>query len=264
MSGITRIRACMCSSVAVLALAAGGASAQDAVQAGGGDQVEAITVTGSRISTPGFEAPTPMTVLGPKALQAFVENGLEALEYDIPELAPNETTVGQAGGGALSTYNLRNLGATRTLILLDGMRVMPTDPLAGTIDVNTFPAVLINNIGVVTGGAGASYGSDAVSGVVNLSLDNKLDGFKGSIQGGQSEYSDYKNYDMSAAFGTDFGSGDAGHVVIAAEMYHNNGVCCQGSRPWGKNSVGLIANPNSKPGNGIPQLMIASNTNLSV
>jgi iron complex outermembrane receptor protein len=261
---IGHFRACLCSSVAVLALTATSAWAQDAAASGGGEQVETVTVTGSRISTPGFEAPTPMTVLAGKSLQMYTENGLEALEYDIPELAPNETTVGQAGGGALSTYNLRNLGATRTLILMNGMRVMPTDPLAGTVDVNTFPAVLINNIGVVTGGAGASYGSDAVSGVVNLSLDNKLNGFKGSAQAGESEYSDYRNYDLSAAYGTDFGSGNAGHIVIAGEMYHNNGVCCQGSRPWGNKSVGLIANPNSKPGNGIPQLQIASNTNLSV
>ncbi len=100
-----------------------------------------------------------------------------------------------------SNLDLRGLGANRTLLLLDGRRFGATDSTGG-VDVNVIPTVLIRKIDIVTGGASAAYGSDAVSGVVNMFLDNEFEGFKSDVQYGQSKYDDIRQTGASLAYGT--------------------------------------------------------------
>ena len=245
---------CTASVIAITVAGLGAARAQD------NSDAETVVVTGSRVSTPGFQSPTPVTAIDAKSLALKSDTALHDLEYDIPQLAPNQAVVSQSGNPGLSTFNLRNLGPTRTLVLMNGMRVMPSEPTNNTIDTNQFPAILINNVNVVTGGASAAYGSDAVAGVVNFTIDNAFDGFKSSLQAGMTEYSDYKNVDLAFAYGTGFGPGDKGHVVVSGDWYVNSGVNSQTTRPWDYDEWGLVSQPNSTI---LPHNFVSGNTKLA-
>ena len=113
--------------------------------------------------------------------------------------------VGRPGDGShnysSSTLNLRNFGAQRTLVLLDGHRLTPSND-DGTVDVDTVPQMLISRVDVVTGGASAVYGSDAVTGVVNFVLNKKFEGVKFDVNTGISTYADAMSYNLGAAGGT--------------------------------------------------------------
>ncbi len=167
---------------------------------------------------------------------------LGAIQSDIPQFRPNNDNAYNAGPIGGSYLDLRGLGRARTLVLLDGRRLAPTSPDGG-VDVSTIPAALIQRIEIVTGGASAAYGSDAVSGVVNISLDNNFNGLRGQAQYGQSKYDDNKEKSFSAAAGTGFADG-RGHITIAGEIYNNSGQDSQGTRPWGRSQYCLLTNPN--------------------
>src|SRR5262245_38190787 len=136
------------------------------------DELAEVSVTGSRIvARPGYEAPTPLTVLSSEDLlgnsaNSTVKDSLQSL----PVFAGGgyNTTYGAGvpsfNSAGVSSIEMRNLGITRTLVLLDGMRAVGS--LAnGLVDVDTFPQQLVKRVEVVTGGASAVYGSDAVAGV---------------------------------------------------------------------------------------------------
>src|SRR5581483_9840016 len=115
------------------------------------------------------------------------------------------------GGNVLS---LRNFGPSRTLVLLDGHRV-PASNQDGTVDVDILPQMLVSRVDIVTGGASAIYGSDAVAGVVNFVLDKKYTGFKFKADGGISNYGDGAEGQIAAAWGTDLFDG-RGHFETSA------------------------------------------------
>src|SRR4051812_42572402 len=132
-----------------------------------------IIVTGTRIS--GFSAPTPVTTIDQTVLADRAVRNVADLLTDIPAFKVNQNTGASSSPVGASNLDLRALGPNRTLLLLDGRRVAATDPTGG-IDINVIPATLISRLEIVTGGASAAYGSDAVSGVVNITLDNKFTG----------------------------------------------------------------------------------------
>jgi len=167
-------------------LVAGAAQAQEPALAAAEEPVAEIVVTGSRIVRDGYEAPTPVSVLGAAELQALSVGNVADAIARLPALSGNIR--GQASSGNVSygtagvnSANLRNFGPSRTLVLLDGKRLPPTT-LGGNIldggtpDLNIIPNALISRIDVVTGGASAVYGSDAVVGVVNFILDRTYTG----------------------------------------------------------------------------------------
>src|SRR5690606_33164745 len=144
--------------------------------------LQEVTVTGTRIVRDGYEAPTPTTIVGIQEIQAAAPANVADFVNTLPSLAGSATpATGQssvsAGGAGLNVLNLRNLGTARTLVLLDGQRVVGSQP-TGLVDVNNFPQQLIERVDIVTGGASAAYGSDAFSGVVNFILDRDFTGFK--------------------------------------------------------------------------------------
>jgi len=129
------------------------------------------------------------------------------------------TSSGQQG---LSSFSLRGLGTIRTLTLLDGQRVVPAN-VTGVPDISLFPQLLIERVDVVTGGASASYGSDAVGGVVNFITDTRFKGIRGNIQGGITTYGDDATGLVQLAAGTS-ALGDRLHLVGSAEYDKEEGI----------------------------------------
>ncbi len=203
------------------------------------------TLTGSRLSSDGTRSPTPITVVTAEQLQ----NGAPAtLSLAVNQLPVFKGSVGpqtqgpQTGGNtALSYLNLRGIGAARTLVLLNGRRVVSATS-QGNVDIASLPEALISRVDILTGGASASYGSDAVSGVVNFVLDTKLTGLKASFQTGISQSGDNFHYRGSIAGGTDF-LGGRGHIVGSFEYYNSDGIEQASSRDWAFGGRGLIPNP---------------------
>ena len=223
-----------------------------------GDLAE-VAVTGTRIT--GFTAPTPVTSIGAEELQMKAVRNVADLMQDIPALRTNFNTGQVSAPLGSSNLDLRGLGANRTLLLVDGRRFGATDSTGG-VDVNVIPTVLIRKIDIVTGGASAAYGSDAVSGVVNLFLDNEFEGLKTDLQYGVSRYSDIRQTGASAAFGHAF-AGNRLHFVAAVDYTRNTGEASQASRPWGRNNVAVLNNPAFVAGNGQAQRLILPDSLLS-
>ena len=167
-----------------------------------------IVVTGSRIARTGGNAPTPVTVIGADRIaNTGATNIAEVLNQTPTFRASNGPTVQfvnfTANQIGVRQLDLRGLGSTRTLVLVDGRRFVPSTT-QNTVDLNQIPTLLISRTEVVTGGASAAYGSDAVAGVVNVILDNKLEGLRGTAQYGLTEHSDGRTFLGSLAGGTSF------------------------------------------------------------
>ncbi|HEY6644809.1 TonB-dependent receptor domain-containing protein [Povalibacter sp.] len=229
-----------------------------------------VTVTGTRIVRDGYEAPTPVAVLGNEQLaQMGVTNIADAVNR-LPAISSSISTRTQqsnigTGTAGVNTLNLRALGANRTLVLLDGKRMVPsslgTGGNAGAVDVNQIPNGLVQRVEIVTGGASAVYGSDALAGVVNFILDKKFTGLKGSVDGGITEAGDGENYRLSLTGGMPFADG-RGHLLFSGEYADDKGVIGN-NRSWADTSYQLMNNPDYAPGNGQPQLQTVFNAGVA-
>jgi len=212
-----------------------------------GQPVEEVVVTGSRVITNGFQAPTPVTVVSSDELNMAAPTSLVDSLNQLPQfrgsMQPQTTGVGTTGNVGQSFMTLRNLGPTRTLILLDGKRLVPSGT-DGVFDVSLLPESLVQRVEIVTGGASAAYGSDAVSGVVNYVLDKNFTGVRSTVQGGLSERGDAGNARVSLGAGAELG--ERAHIVFAADYYHNDGVERFADRDWYK-ACARIANPDGPP-----------------
>ena len=213
--------------------------------------VEEVFVTASRVNRTGFTAPTPTTVVSAEDLQLrAISNIADALNQS-PAFLGNTTPA--TGGNSTNTaganfLNLRGMGANRTLVLVNGRRFVPSTS-QGILDVNLVPQALVSRVEVVTGGASAAWGSDAVSGVVNFIFDNRLEGGRADVQYGTSSRSDDAQYRVSLAQGGDFGGG-RGHAEIAAEWFKSDGILNQNDRPWGRDQWQIFNNPTATATNG--------------
>ena len=217
-------------------LIASSAYAQEASSA----DIESVTVSSSRITTGGFNAPTPTTVLGSDFITDQAKDTIFTAVTQLPSMMGStgvESGVNGTSGGTngLASFNMFGLGTIRTLTLLDGERFMPAN-VTGVPDISEFPQLLIQRVDVVTGGASASWGSDAVGGVVNFITDKKFEGFKANFSSGLSTYGDNATATFQAAAGTSF-AGGRGHIEVSAEFSHMDGVqggwqqlsCCGGA-----------------------------------
>lgn len=223
-------------------------------------EVQEIVVTASRVQRDGFTAPTPTTVFDSAAIEITNVTNIGQIMTEMPSFAPYvtpSTTTQSISAIGSNLLNLRDIGSTRTLVLIDGRRHVPTTANAG-VDVNVIPAILLERVEVVTGGASAAWGSDAVAGVVNMILKKDYEGLSGSLQGGGTEHGDYRNYQAGLLFGTGFADG-RGHFSVATEYVDNDGVMSAADRDWSKRQWGLVTNPNYAPGNGEYRLALAPN-----
>ena len=222
-----------------------------------------IIVTGSLIRS-GFGTPTPVSSIGTADFERVATPDIADVINQIPSVRASLTPAssGNLFGMAASNFiDLRGLGYQRTQILIDGRRYAPNTP-AGGVNITSIPQALIRSVDIVTGGASATYGSDAVAGVVNLRLDDRFTGIKGRIQGGITDHNDYRNYLASLAYGTSFGQ-DRFHLVLSAESARNSGIDRIGDRKWGNNPA-IIANPAYTAANGEPmRLLVTSDARFS-
>jgi len=188
-------------------------------------KLEAFSVSGSHIKGAStFTAPTPVFVIDHVALLAVAPINMAEGLKQLPSIAPGggQTNGGGTGNSSANFLNLRALGVTRTLTLLDGRRFTPSGP-TGQIDANLIPQGLVDRVDVVNGGASAAYGSDAVGGVVNFVLNKEFTGFKSDVVVGQAQQGDNKEYKGSVTYGTDYMKG-RGHVIFNAEYAVSKGV----------------------------------------
>lgn len=210
--------------------------AQDVPVDEGPSSVDEIVVTASRIDRAGFEAPTPTVRLTAEDLSVGARPNIAAALNDMPQFratsSPQTTGTNTGAGGA--PVDLRGLGISRTLVLIDGRRVSSEN------DLNSIPSILVRSADVVTGGASAAWGSGAVAGVVNIGIDRRFTGAKIGAEYGTSSFDDAEQKRFEAAWGTDFLE-SRGHFVIGAEYLDNEGVVPKVSRPrigrWGQVST---------------------------
>ncbi len=200
------------------------------------EELQEVRVTGSRIvQAPGMFTPTPVTSVGAEEIKTLSPGNLIDSLNTLPVFAGNSTQQvalgGQNSGG--SNLNLHGVGQSRTLVLLDGRRVVASNRFS-SVDVNTLPDMLLQNVETVTGGASASYGTDAVAGVVNFKLNTHFEGVKVRGQAGTTSRHDGDNSEVGFAFGHAM-MGDRLHLI--GSIQHSNfdpisdrdGIT---SRPW--------------------------------
>ena len=209
-----------------------------------GPEIEKVQVTGSRLRQDGANAPTPVTVISTKELEAGANINVADYVNDLPQLQNSSTprSIGFTSSTGLqgaNLLNLRNLGTNRTLVLLDGRRVVPGVP-TGSVDVSLLPSNLVKRVDIVTGGASAAYGADAVAGVVNLVLDKTFSGFKANIQAGSSTEGDAETMAGSLAAGSEFANG-RGHIIGSVEYAENKEAFAR-DRDW-VSGKSIIPNP---------------------
>ncbi len=230
--------------------------------------VEQVIVSASRISVAGYQAPTPVTVVDAAQLardaQPDIADAIRQLPAFGTSSGPNNSSSANfivSSTPGVDVVNLRQLGVLRTLVLFDGQRVVASS-VSGGVDLSTMPSVLVQRIDVVTGGASAAWGSDAVAGVVNVVLNKNFDGFSANLEGSDSWKDDHRQYKGEVAYGFDF-LGDRGHNIVAASYLGSPDTFFINQRSWFQNTR-LVNNPLYNGGaNGQPQLIHANNVGQS-
>lgn len=243
----------------------GGVFALPATQAFAADEesaeAERIEVTGSRIARPELSQPTPILTLEAKDIAQFGTPDLGEILAELPAIGATDTVIGNNGSNAfagISSADLRRLEATRTLVLVNGKRHVAGAPGTSQVDLSTIPASLIERVEVITGGASAIYGSDAVSGVVNVILKDSFEGFEFNASGaGSLEGVGARNHSFSILGGADLSNGKGNVTFFASRNYLQETLAndLRQADDWG-----TILNPeNTGEDDGIPDRLRAPN-----
>src|SRR5665213_2185214 len=214
--------------------------------------LDEVIVTGSRLQRAGMASPTPVTQLSVQELQNANPQSLAQGLAELPSMSTSTVPASQGGrtsAGPGTFLSLRGLGSNRNLILLDGMRVAPSNVL-GNVDVNLLPQMLVKDVQVVTGGASAAYGSDAVAGVTNFILDTRFTGFKADLSGGESGVGDGQMIKGSLAWGASF-INDRLHVITSFD-WRDSKPAYQNNRSWTDQGCGIIGVPGRNTTNATP------------
>jgi iron complex outermembrane recepter protein len=256
-------------SIALSLMSANYAFAQQGVPAA--EKVEKIEVTGSRIPAANLEGASPVTVIDAQTIKVDGLRSVESLLNNLPQVVADMGGNVSNGSTGTATVNLRALGPNRTLVLVNGRRLPPGSPLNFATDLNQIPAPLIKRVEVLTGGAGAVYGSDAVAGVVNFIMNDKFEGVQFEINqsffnhqqnGGRvadvirtrsasnpsqfvvpgDKSSDGKIFDMNMLLGGNFANGKGNATVFF--NYKKEDALLQSERDFSACSIGNATNAN--------------------
>ena len=214
---------------------------------------ETVTVTGTRIQQPGIESSSQITSVSAEEFELTQAVEVERLFRDLPVALPGDNQNVNNGTSGATTVNLRGLGSERTLVLVDGKRMVPFD-IDGEVDVSAIPVIMLDRIDVVTGGASAVYGSDAMAGAVNFILNDDFNGvkvdtrYRFSEQGDGYLWGDSEVYSISAMVGSDFDDG-RGHTTLAVDFTDRKGTLL-GDREYSQFGVSTANGPSE---GGVPE-----------
>jgi outer membrane receptor protein involved in Fe transport len=223
---------------ALLGLSGTQAAAQTA---SGASEVDEIVVTGSRIARQDYVSVSPIVTVGSEALERTGSVTVETLLNELPQFVPSVTsTTNNPSNNGQANIELRGLGTSRTLVLMDGRRVIPSNS-NGTVDVNIIPAPLLENIEVITGGASATYGSDAIAGVVNFRLRNNYQGLEIDTQYGITDRNDGQTDQVALTAGSNFAE-DRGNAVVSVSYSHREPIL-NADRPFSAVSGASATSP---------------------
>src|SRR5687768_18349305 len=180
------------------------------------EEVEEIVVTGSRIARPDYSSTSPIVTFGEEAITQTGTVNIENALNQLPQFVQGQTqsTIGAVALAGRASLNLRGLGETRNLVLLDGRR-LPLSNANAVVDVNLIPQFILEGVETITGGASAVYGSDAMSGVVNFKSKSDLRGVQVDVRSGMSDRGDADTLDVgiTAGFAIDE---ERGNVLLSA------------------------------------------------
>ena len=188
---------------------------------------EKIVVTGSRLRRDSFTVATPLVTMDKEAIgdtglgemgQILVDN-MPALSYG----TSNTTSQSSVSNTGITTVELRNLGSNRTLTLIDGRRVVSNSKSGNYVSTSTIPTGMVKSVEIITGGATATYGADAVSGVVNIITQTDKEGFDFKVRGGESTDGGAKEFTLDGSFGDSFAD-DRGYVFFSANYDKDYGL----------------------------------------
>lgn len=188
-----------------------------------------IIVTGSRVPRRDLTSTSPLAVVQDEEFALSGSVNVESVLNTLPQVIPGTTAFSNNPGGGVATLNLRGLGTQRNLVLVNGRRYIFFDT-SQVVDLNTIPSFLLDSVDVVTGGASAVYGSDALAGVTNFHLRNDLNGLLVGGQYSLTEEGDGRRYNVYGALGTEFGDG-RGNVTVYGE-YFSRGEIFADARDW--------------------------------
>jgi iron complex outermembrane receptor protein len=253
------------SSIATLTLVCLGSPAWAQNTPTSGNGVEQVTVTGSLINIEGFQQPTPVMQVGSTEIESAARINITDELMTLPSVGASlsldtggNSALFSQGSAGLSEVNLRNLGLQRTLVLFDGQRVVSSNLNVGGVDLATIPTDLVSRVDVVTGGASAVYGSDAVSGVVNLILNKEFSGIKGSLEGSDTTGFEHREIKAAISVGTDF-AGGRGHLILSGDHTWSPDAVFVTQPNWYTNAQ-IVQNPAATSTNGLPYYISVRNT----
>lgn len=251
--------------VCASSLLAGTAWAQSSPAGGSAPEptAEVIVVTGSRIARAADASPSPVTFVSAAQLEAQGITQVADYLETLPQLASSTTGEQATGVPGRATLNLRGMGSARTLVLVNGRRHVAGVSGSSAVDIGTIPSALIERVDVLTGGASAVYGSDAVTGVVNFVTKKKYEGFEVSAQTSLSGQGDSPGFFGSLLYGKNFGESEKGNMTFAAQYDAQEGLL-YGDRDFSKDN-GLAFNTENpatrfQVGDPIPTGRTANNT----
>lgn len=195
-------------------------------------QGSAIVVTGSRIASPTLTSPSPLQVLDARDIQDSGQLNIQNVLQENPAVsaAPTYSRTNSnflTSSGGVASLDLRNLGTSRTLVLVNGHRVVAGVPGTNIVDLNTIPTEMVERIEVLTGGASSVYGSDAIAGVVNFIYKKDFSGLQLTAQSGITEQGDGASMQLGSLMGANFDDG-RGNVMVYAGYTKERGVYSRG------------------------------------
>jgi iron complex outermembrane recepter protein len=210
------------------------AFAQTSTTAAPEKEAEVVVVTGTRIQTPGTTSSSPITTIAADELSLQQASEVEKVLRNLPITVPGDGANTNNGTAGATTVNLRDLGAQRNLIMIDGKRVTPYN-FNGIVDVSIVPAAMLEGVDIVTGGASAVYGSDAISGAINFRLKRNFQGVEADVERSQTGAGDGDITNISLAMGAALND-DRGNVALALNYTKREGVQF-GDRDYGRVGV---------------------------
>lgn len=225
-------------------------------------ELDTVVVTGSRIATSGFTTPTPVTVLAAEAIEDLNITNIGVGANQLPAFRAT-TTPATNGWGSFNvgaqSVNLRGLGTGRNLVLVNGRRLAPVSAgLGAAADLNMIPSALVQRMDVVTGGASAAYGADALAGATNIILNTNLTGLRATLDYGVTDQGDGDSRHVALAGGMEF-AGGRGHFVLGGEWDKSDGVgnCLERKKSYCEDRETMTyTNTGYASGNGLPNFVV--------